>query len=73
MKKTSFCFRTGWKLQFGVANPDRDDMSVSGDFQQFEQKAGLDRHVIPNVINLRKRLQFIAFLTECFLLQSSVV
>jgi hypothetical protein len=25
----------------------RDDMSVSGDFQQFEQKAGLDRHVIP--------------------------
>jgi hypothetical protein len=25
----------------------RDDMSVSEDFQQFEQKAGLDRHVIP--------------------------
>ncbi|MDR2026473.1 MAG: hypothetical protein LBQ01_02815 [Prevotellaceae bacterium] len=25
----------------------RDDMSVLEDFQEFEQKAGLDRHVIP--------------------------
>jgi hypothetical protein len=25
----------------------RDDMSVSGDFQQFKRRAGLDRHVIP--------------------------
>jgi hypothetical protein len=38
---------SGTEISGSDNNRLRDNMSVSRDFQQFKQRAGLDRHVIP--------------------------